>query len=74
MTDSPGPDWKKNPGRCPDGAKGKRVRVWLVAGREGTYDANPMSPPGWAADGKGGCSWKIDGSPFNIAFYQVLGG
>ena len=70
---SPGPEWKKNTGKCPDEAKGKRVRVWLACGHEGSYDDNPMSPPSWAADGKGACSWKLTGGPHNIAFYQVIG-
>lgn len=63
---------KPNPGYCPAEAEGKRVRVWLVHGGEGSYDDNPMSPPGWAADGRTGCSWTITGSQFDIAFYQVI--
>lgn len=63
---------KSNPGYCPAEAEGKRVRVWLGHGREGAYDDNPMSPPGWAADGRTGCNWAITGSPFDIAFYQVI--
>ena len=61
-----------NPGHCPTEAMGKRVRVWLAHGREASYDDNPMSPPGWAADGKGGCNWTLTGSAFDIAFYQVM--
>lgn len=63
---------KPNPGYCPADAEGKRVRAWLAHGREGSCDDNPMSPPGWAADGRTGCNWAITGSQFDIAFYQVI--
>ena len=54
---------KKNPGHLPADAVGKRVRVKL---------ANGMRPvDSWAADGKGGCNWKITGSDFDIAEYEV---
>lgn len=58
---------------------GKRVRVVLAKDRammtEPKYDSewNPMSKPGWAADGKGGCRWSKTGSPFDIALYEVIG-
>lgn len=67
-----------NPGHLPEEAKGKRVRVVLVKDmvtmREPTYDDhwNPMSKPGWAADGKGGCRWTLTNHPFDIAFYEVI--
>lgn len=61
-----------NPGHLPTEAIGKRVRVRLANGRDGRSDDNPMSPPGWAADGRGGCSWALTGSPFDIAEYEVL--
>jgi hypothetical protein len=64
--------WKPNPGHCPEEAVGKRVRVKLANGRIGKTDDNPMTPDGWAADGKGGCNWRITGSPFDIANYVVL--
>lgn len=72
--EAPGPGWNRNPGHCPEEAKGKRVRVVLAHGREPAYDENPMSPPGWAADGKGGCDWRrrSRGYPFNIEWYLVL--
>lgn len=67
---------KANPGRCPPEAKGKRVRVVLekdrATMRQPAYDTNPMSPPGWAADGKGACNWSRNGDPHNIAFYEVV--
>lgn len=69
---TPGNDWLPNPGHCPEAAKGKRVKVILAHGREGSYDPNPMSPPGWAADGKGGCSWIRRGMAFDIEWYRVL--
>lgn len=63
---------KPNPGHCPPEAIGKRVRVLLENGRIGATDDNPMSPPGWAADGKGGCDWRTRGHPFAIARYEVI--
>lgn len=70
----PGPDWKPNPGRCPAEAKGKRVRVQLANGVIAKDEGGATVPPGWAADEKGGCRWSKKGSPFDIAFYKVLGG
>lgn len=61
-----------NLGHCPPEAEGKRVRVLLANGRIGATDDNAMSPPGWAADGRGGCRWSLTGSPFDIAQYEVL--
>jgi hypothetical protein len=66
----PGPGWKKNAGHQPKNSRGKRVRIVLNHGREGKYDNNPMSPPGWAADKAG---WKLDDKfPFAIAWYLTL--
>lgn len=65
------PGFKPNPGKCPAAARGKRVRVILADGREGKTDGGSQVPPGWAADGKGGCRWTIEGGPFDIAFYKV---
>lgn len=69
-------EWKPNPGQLPPGARGKRVRVKLRGtGREPVYDDhwNPMSPPGWAADGRGGCNWALDDAyPFSIIEYAVI--
>lgn len=62
-----------NPGFCPAEAEGKRVRVVLASGEAGRTDDNPMSPPGWAADGRAGCRWSITGSAFDIARYEVIG-
>lgn len=61
-----------NPGHLPDEAIGQRVRVKLAHGGMGACDQNPMSPPGWAADGRGGCRWSITGSPFDIAEFEVI--
>jgi hypothetical protein len=61
-----------NPGYCPAESEGKRVRVWLGNGRPGATDDNPMSPPGWPADGRGGCDWRLASHPFAIAFYEVI--
>ena len=69
---TPPPGFKPNRGALPNEARGKRVRVIMAHGREGSYDNNPMSPPGWAADGKGGCRWTLTGSDSDIAFYLVL--
>ena len=62
----------RNPGHLPEGAEGRRVRVVLANGRPGRSDDNPMSPPGWAADGRGGCRWTLLGDPFDIAYYEVI--
>lgn len=62
-----------NRGYCPPEAEGKRVRVRLAHGGMGTCDPNPMSPPGWPADGNGACRWSFTGSPFDIAEYEVIG-
>lgn len=63
---------KPNPGRLPEEARGKRIRARLAHGGIGACDDNPMSPPGWAADGKGACRWSITGSPFDIKEYEVI--
>lgn len=63
---------KPNPGYCPAEAAGKRVRLWLAHGGIAACDDNPMSPPGWAADGRGGCRWTLTGAPHDIAFYEVI--
>jgi len=63
---------KRNPGHLPPEAEGKRVRVRLACGRRGRCDNNPMSPPGWAADGRNGCRWSLTGSPFDIAEDEVI--
>lgn len=63
---------RPNPGHPPREATGKRVCVMLANGRAGACDPNPMSPPGWAADGQGGCRWSLTGHPFDIAEYEVI--
>lgn len=62
-----------NPGALPPEAQGRRVRVRLRNGALGRTDDNPMSPAGWAADGKGGCRWSLTGGPFDIVAYEVIG-
>lgn len=55
---------RTNPGHCPREAAGKRVRVVL---------RNGMRPAeSWAADGKTGCRWTLEGHPFDIAEYEVI--
>ena len=44
----------------------------LAQGGMGKCDDNPMSPPGWAADGRGGCRWTLTGSDHDIAEYAVI--
>lgn len=61
-----------NPGYCPAEAHGKRVRITLANGRLGKCDNGLTSPPGWAADGRGGCRWSRTGSPYDIAAYEVV--
>jgi hypothetical protein len=56
---------KPNPGYLPSEAIGKRVAVRLANGI-------PVPPPGWPADGKGGCNWRLNGHPFNIAEFEVI--
>jgi hypothetical protein len=63
---------RPNPGYLPVEAIGKRVRVRLAHGGLGATDANPMSPPGWAADGKGACRWSITGQPHDIREFEVI--
>jgi hypothetical protein len=57
------PGFKRNPGRCPEECKGKRVRVQLV---NGTIPAET-----WAADGRDGCKWERSSFPFAIDGYQL---
>lgn len=63
---------KPNPGYLPTDAIGKRIRARMAHGGIGACDDNPMSSPGWAADGKGACRWTRTGSPFDIDEYEVL--
>lgn len=54
----------KNLGELPPHAKGKRVRVKL---RNGLRPAET-----WAADGRDGCRWSLEGHPFDIAEFEVI--
>lgn len=65
-------------GRVPLKAKGKRVAVQLRNGSIITEPVNKDTPPGWAADGKGGCRWthhrdtESPAAAFDIMGYKVL--
>lgn len=61
--------WRENPGHQPPASKGKRVRVKLAHGREGSYDPNEMSPPGWAADTT---RWSFTDSVYDVTHYIIL--
>ena len=63
---------RRNPGHLSVEAQGKRVRVRLRHGGIGSSDVSPMSPPGWAADGRHGCRWTLTGHPFDIVEYEVV--
>ena len=60
----------RNQGQLPPEAIGKRVRVRTFGG----YDTAEKEPNGWAADGKGGCNWRISSPPhpYEIQFWKVL--
>lgn len=63
--------------RLPLGAAGKRVAVVLRSGKVVSEPVNKDTPPGWAADGKGGCRWthldpENPASQFDIMGYKVL--
>jgi hypothetical protein len=69
------PKWKENKGELPRGARGKRVRVKLRwSGEEPFYNSDVTSaiPPGWPADGKGGCRWSLDGGDYDITHYVIM--
>jgi hypothetical protein len=68
----PGKGWKRNTGTMPRAARDKRIRVILAHGGEGKYDANPMSPPGWAGSPRGADPWSFKDTPFDIIWYLVL--
>lgn len=61
-----------NPGFLPRVAIGKRVRVLLANGAR-NREPDPSAPPGWAADGKGGCRWTLTGRPHDIKEFEVIG-
>ncbi len=54
---------KRNEGRLPRAAQGKRVRVKLRNGK--------MPPESWAADGKNGCRWTLTDDPHDIVAYEI---
>jgi hypothetical protein len=69
-------------GAVPAEAVGKRVRVILRNPHGGGLhepryaDENTQAvPSGWAADGRGGCRWRIGRahSPFDVVAYKVMG-
>lgn len=58
---------KRNTGRMPPDAAGKRIRGKLRCGKMFGFDS-----PTWAADGKGGCNWKIDPPhDYNVVLYEI---
>lgn len=64
---------RPNPGHCPPGARGKRVRGVLRDGsRFGYAPVSNAAPLGWAADGRAGCRWELDGGPFDIVQWEVV--
>jgi hypothetical protein len=69
LSNRPGPGWHVNPGFCPNGAKGKRVRVILANGFTCKDDGGTTAPPGWAADT---ARWDKTGFAFDIEWYKVL--
>lgn len=65
---------RRNPGRLPPIAAGKRVVVRLRNGDVWGRDAvTTVTPAGWAADGKSGCRWSLTGSPHDIVAFEVCG-
>ncbi|MFC4256714.1 hypothetical protein GRI97_15685 [Altererythrobacter xixiisoli] len=53
-----------NTGRRPEAAAGKRVNVTL---------RNGMRPAeSWAADGRAGCNWSLNGHPFDITHFKIV--
>lgn len=56
--------FQPNLGECPPHAKGRRVRVVLRSGRR------PVES--WPADGPQGCDWRLTGSDFDIAEFEVI--
>jgi hypothetical protein len=59
---------KPSPGRCPDEARGKRVRVVLRNG----YDTAKSERNGWPADGRGACNWSRDLGPWTIESWEIV--
>jgi hypothetical protein len=69
-------------GKCPPDAEGQRVRVILRKDAETMTqpvyaDAlNPTCKPGWAADGRDGCCWKLRAKchpvEYDVLYYEVI--
>lgn len=61
-----------NHGHCPGAARGKRVRGVLRGGNQfGFNQISPVTPPGWPADGKGGCRWTLEGHSHDILEWEL---
>lgn len=60
--------WRRNTGKCPPSAKGKRVHVRLNGG----YTTVGNEPAGWAADERGACDWSLSQHSHAIAEYEVI--
>lgn len=58
-----------NPGHCPPGAIGKRVRVHLRDGTvQGLAPVSNESPAGWRADTT---NWRLTGSQFDVLEWEL---
>jgi hypothetical protein len=58
--------WKRNPGKCPEEAKGKRVRVRLAGtGEEPKYG----DEVGWPANTT---RWTVTGHPYDVKDFEVI--
>lgn len=69
-------EWRKNHGRKPGDAAGKRVVVELRTGEIcGELPQTPTSPAGWAVEpqkGAPGVRWTLEGHPFDVIRYRIL--
>jgi hypothetical protein len=71
--------WKPNlGGRCPDEARGKRVKVRLRNGRvDGDKPVSSDSRAGWPADSSVGAKgpptrWTLEGGPFDVIEWDFV--
>lgn len=71
--------WKPNlGGRCPDAARGERVKVRLRNGRvDGAEVLAQGTPAGWRSDetcpGKGPPTrWTLEGGPFDVIEWDFV--
>jgi hypothetical protein len=63
---------RTNGGHCPADAKGKRIRGILRSGLKfGFEPVSNAAPAGWSADMQ---NWRLTGSDFDIAEFEVIGG